>query len=63
MIRALAMVVMLHHVWLSFGNSLYARVISTNTYRQSEMFRGIANSKDGSALSAGPVAGPRKRPC
>ena len=29
--RALVTIAMFHYLWLSFGNSLYARMVSTNT--------------------------------
>ena len=58
MTRALVMVAILHYLWLSFGNSLYARMVK-NTYGQPEVFRGITSLEDGSALTIGPTARPR----
>lgn len=50
MTRALVVVAMLHYLWLSFGNSLYA-VVVTNTSVQPEVFGGITSTEDGSALT------------
>ena len=51
------MAVILHYLWLSFGNSLYARMVK-NTYGQPEVFWGIS-TEDGSALTIGATARPR----
>ena len=58
MARGLVMVAMLHYLWLSFGNSLYARMVK-NTYGQPKVFGGITSLEDGSALTIGPTARPR----
>ena len=58
MTHDLVMVAILHYLWLSFGNSLYARMVK-NTYGQPEVFRGITSLEDGSALTIGPTARPR----
>ena len=58
MTRALVMVAILHYLWLSFGNSLYARV-AKKTYGQPEVFGGITNTEDGSAITIGPTERPR----
>ena len=50
--------VILHSLWLSFGNSLYARMVK-NTYGWPEVFGGITSAEDGSALTIGPTARPR----
>ena len=57
MARGLVMVAMLHYLWLSFGNSLYARMVK-NTYGQPEVFGGITSTKDEPALTIGPTARP-----
>ena len=44
--RALVMAVLLHYVWLMFGNSLHTRVASTNTNGQPETFCGITTAED-----------------
>ena len=46
MICALVIMSILHYMWLSFGNSLYSRVI-TNTYGQPEILGGITSTEDG----------------
>lgn len=56
MTRAHVAVAILNSLWLSFGNSLYARVIK-NTYGQPEILGGITITKDGLVLTAGPTAG------
>ena len=53
--RALVMVAILHYLWLSFGNSLYARM-AKNTHGQPEVFGGVTSKDDGSALTIGPTA-------
>ena len=55
MIRALAMVATIQCLCLSFGSSLYVRVVSKTT---PDIFEGITSVEDGSALTACPVAGP-----
>ena len=55
--RALVMIAMFHYLWLSLGNSLYARMVSTNTNGQPKTFGGITSTEQGSALMAGPTAG------
>ena len=44
--RALVMAVLLHYVWLTFGNFLHNRVASTNTNGQPETFCGITTAED-----------------
>ena len=44
MTRALVMVAILHYLWLSFGNSLYARMVK-NTYGQPDVFGGITRTE------------------
>ena len=56
-ISVVVMVAILHYVWLSFGNSIYARIIK-NTYEQPEVFGGITSTEDGSALTIGPTTKP-----
>ena len=58
MTRALVMVVILHYLWLLFGNSIYARMVE-NTYRQPGVFERITCTEDGSALTIGPTAKPQ----
>ena len=58
MTRALVMGAILHYLWFSFGNFLYARTVR-NTYGQSEVFGGITSTEDGSVLTIGPIARPR----
>ena len=53
MIRALAMMVRIHYMWLSFGSSLYARVVAKTA---PDIFGGITGAEDGLALITGPVA-------
>ena len=55
MTRALVMVAILHYLWLSFGNSLYVRVIK-NTYEQPEILGGITDTEDGSVFTLVPTA-------
>ena len=55
---ALVMVPILHYMWLSFGNSLYTRMVK-NTYGQPDVFGGITSTEDGSALTIGLTARPR----
>ena len=43
--RALAMVAVIHYLWLSFGSSLHARVVSEIT---PDIFRGVTRVEDGS---------------
>ena len=58
MAHALVMAAILQYLWLSFGNSLYARTVK-NTYGQPDVFGGITSTEDGSALTIGPTASPR----
>ena len=58
MTHALVTVAIRHSLWLSFGNSLYARVIK-NTYGQPEILGGITSTVDGSTLVVSPTAGSR----
>ena len=57
MTRALVMVAILHYLWRSFGNSLYAGLVN-NTCGQPEVFGGITSTEDESALTIGPTAWP-----
>ena len=57
MTHALVMVANIHSLWLSFGNSLHARVIrNTYKYGQPEIIRGIIGTEDGSTLTVGRTA-------
>ena len=55
MIRDLAMVAIIHYLWLSLGSSLHAQVVSKNA---PDSFGGITGTEEESALTAGPLAGP-----
>ena len=55
MIRALAIVTMIQYMWLSFGSSRYAQVVSKTA---PDIFGGITGAEDGSAITASPVAMP-----
>ena len=56
MTRTLVMLGILHYLWLSFGNSPYALVM-TNIYGQPEILGGInSGTEDRSALTVGPTA-------
>ena len=57
MTRALVMVAILHYLRLSFGNSLYARMVE-NTYGPPEVIGGIIRTEDGSPFTMGPTARP-----
>lgn len=58
MIRVLAMVAVIHFLWLLFGSSFYTQEVSTNTKKQPESVGSITSVENGSALKSGPVAGP-----
>ena len=55
MTRAHVAVAILNSLWLSFGNSLYVRVIK-NTYEQPEILGGITDTEDGSVFTLVPTA-------
>ena len=55
MIRPLAIVAMIHYLWLSFGSSLYALVVSKTA---PERFGGITGVDNGSAIMVSLVAMP-----
>ena len=53
MIRALAIVTMIHYLWLSFDSAFNARVVSKTVL---DIFGGIAGAEDGSPIIVRPVA-------
>ena len=49
--RARVMMAILYYLWLSFGNPLYARMVSMNTSGQPELFGGITSTERKGRLS------------
>ena len=56
MTRALVMVTILHYLWLSFGNSIYTRMVK-NTYEHPEVFDGISSAEAGRLSRSAPPRG------
>lgn len=56
--RAVIMAAIPHCLWLSFGNSLYARMVM-KTFGQSEGVGGVISTDNGSAATIDPTARPR----